>query len=399
MSTITQASKEWATRPADERFANLDDLYAKAQADCEGSTTRTVSLRALRVTTDFNAADTATPVDKLGGLRFALGDTEVQPTAHAFEQVCRIVSAPPAYLQTLPAPIAADALRHNLFTHLSENGERGYSALLTKNDDGSTKMRAITSTGYTRVWDAEAVSSCRSIGGGWRVPPARPVDPNSKSARVATADDVLSAESFGLSVKEGDMIDHAGLYRGDRDFFMFMVNPERNFDDGAGNAISRAFMFWGSEVGARSIGFRACGYKHVCGNHILWDAQDILNVRRIHRGVNVRSVFEEIKSFLQTYTDSSTSRETVMIAAARLKDIAATRDEVIEKVASLANANKKLAIDAFNKAEETYSVHRASPRSFWGMVEGLTYISQRESNADRRVLIDGVAGKLLAMAA
>lgn len=387
---ITQASHEWATRPFDERHASLPAMHAVALEDRVNSTLATVKIANVKVGAETIGAGKA-------AVRFAIGDQIVNPTAHAFEQFCRLVGAPPGYLQSLPAGLAVDNLKHGQ-TETCRTNSRDYSALLTERD-GETVMRAITSTDYVqaRVWDEESVRVLMDIGGGWRLPPARPTDYNSPTIRQATEADILAMGDFGLSVNVGDLIDNAGAYRGDRDFFTFLVNPERNFDDGNGNPISRAIMFWGSEVGARSIGFRACGFKHVCGNHILWDAQDILHVRQIHRGANVRKVFEDIKKFLATYTDSSTSREEVMIAAARTKKIADSKEDVIKRVAGITHSNKKIATDAYDRAEQTYDVHRAFPGSFWGMVEGLTYIAQREPNADKRVAIDSIGGKLLAM--
>lgn len=390
MATITQASKECVSRPADERFPSLTAMREAAGRERALSTVQYTTLRGLGVSAVAN---------EKGGqdVRIEVGGTPVAPTSHAFEQVCRLVGAPPSYISTLPAPLAVDCLREGIDEQVRTGNGRDYAALLT-NKDGGVQMRALTSANYpkARIWDEEAIRVAEDIGGAWRLPPARPF--GGGPTRVATEADVLDANSdFGLSVKVGDLIADAGAYRGDRDFFLFMVNPERNFDDGAGNAISRSFMFWGSEVGARSIGFRASAFKHVCGNHILWEAQDVLNIRRVHRGVNVRSVFEEIKAFLAVYTDSSTDRETIRIAAARAKMVANTKEEVIERVAGVVYSNKKLATEAFALAEEYYDVHKSDPKSFWGMVEGLTYLSQREANADRRVAIDGIGGKLLAM--
>ena len=52
MSTLTQASKQWSTRPAEERFTSLDAMAAHFQAQRAISRAAVVSSRHLRAVPD-----------------------------------------------------------------------------------------------------------------------------------------------------------------------------------------------------------------------------------------------------------------------------------------------------------------------------------------------------------
>lgn len=391
----TSAHRQWATRPADERFPSVTALHDIVSDEAARSHEETVNLKGMLVTTSSgtpNVADIrfdpAAPGKR--GVEVTLSDGKSYGlTPFAFEQLSRIAGAPPSYLTERSPDLAVQCLREGLSDVIAEAPNRGYQFLITDN-----VIRGITSKGYCRIWDHEVTEQARDIGDGWVVPPGRPAVSNQK-VRPATEEDVLKGGKFGLSINIGDMIGDAGVYRGDRDLFILMVNPDRNFDDGAGNAISRAVMFWNSEVGYKSIGFKALGFKHVCGNHILWGTKDVLNIRRIHRGDGTRRVFEDLKGFLKIYADGSTTREQVMIAAARTKLVAETREDVVKKVGAMAFSSQKIALDAMLLAEQHYDTHRSDPKSFWGMVEGLTYLSQRQPNADTRLNIEKIGGKLM----
>lgn len=390
------AHRQWANRPADERYPSVEALHAVVASEAERSVEEGASIRGMFVIPAGgipNVADVkfdpAAPGKRGVEVSFAGGKT-YGLTPFAFEQLSRIAGAPPGYLSERSPELAVECIREGLRDVVAEAPNRGYQFLVTDN-----VIRGITSKGYCRIWDHEVTKEARDLGDGWVVPPGRPAVSNQK-VRPATEDDVLKSGAFGLSINVGDMIGDSGVYRGDRDLFILKVNPERNFDDGAGNPISRAVMFWNSEVGYKSIGFKALGFKHVCGNHILWGTSDVLNVRRIHRGNGTRKVFEDLKAFLKVYADSSTTREEVMIAAARTKLIAETREDVVKKVGAMAFSSQKIATDAMLLAEQHYDTHRADPKSFWGMVEGLTYLSQRQPNADTRLDVEKIGGKLMA---
>lgn len=94
-----RVSSEWFSRPADERFLSLSDLFASVNGRAERSRTRTVESAAVRVEASRDDAE-----------RLALilpgSDAPVAPTHWSFGQLASLVGAPGSYLRQLPAPLA-----------------------------------------------------------------------------------------------------------------------------------------------------------------------------------------------------------------------------------------------------------------------------------------------------
>ena len=169
---------------------------------------------------------------------------------------------------------------------------------------------------------------------GWRVPPARPAQGDDPQARPATASDVLDDREGGggLSINLGDMIAPAGLYASDRDMFVFMVNEKNPIEDGRGNRLSRGFFCWNSEVGDKSFGLMMFLYAHVCGNHIVWGADDVREVRIRHVGSANRRAWWEIRRTLSEAVDRSAEEEEGRIRTAQSYRIAGTKEELLDTI-------------------------------------------------------------------
>src|SRR6476469_4772957 len=133
------AHREWACRPPDERYASVHALYDAARARrlrTEECTIETVALRTEAVASDALALRDSS-------------DRQAALTNWSFEQLAGIAGAPPKYLRTLPAPIAADAINYGLHRQRREQHQ-----LLLDRDDPWT-VHAITSPRYARVHHAE----------------------------------------------------------------------------------------------------------------------------------------------------------------------------------------------------------------------------------------------------
>jgi hypothetical protein len=110
---VGRVSSEWLSRPADERYLSLTDLYCAVKARAERSRARTLDSREMRVEASRNNPD-----------RLALvlpGEPElVAPTHWSFGQLSQLVGAPAGYLRQLPAPIAGINLQYGLTHHRTE---------------------------------------------------------------------------------------------------------------------------------------------------------------------------------------------------------------------------------------------------------------------------------------
>jgi hypothetical protein len=110
MTTLTQAHRQWASRPADERFTSLTDLQAFAALSRQTSRSKVVSTREIELIPD--------DVDHKGLLIGARDGTQAAPTHWSFGQLCSLAStpSPASYFRDsgLPTPIIADCLNYNL---------------------------------------------------------------------------------------------------------------------------------------------------------------------------------------------------------------------------------------------------------------------------------------------
>lgn len=385
MSTnLYEASNQWAQRPSDERFWTVDELLAATQ-----------SYRA-SATVSNNVPWSTLHVEMCSGSEpMLVGRTGKAAllTHHGFEQVCQHASAPAGYLRTLQPQTACTALNETL--HAQANGRQA-QVLFHKRNDGQYLVRALTSPKYTRVWDCEVADRLGNmVAQGWRVPPARPASSDSR-ARPATAADIsMRGGHSGLSVKVGDMIAPAGLYASDHDLFCFLVNEARTIELPGGRTLARGFFVSNSEVGDRALKLTTFLYDYVCGNHIVWGAEDVREARFVHMGDSLDQRWRIEASRMVKYIDQDTGAERERLEHVFETIIGASKDDVLDKlfaVRSLGIPRKTL--DAAYVAAET---NNERPTTQFGMVCGLTRVSQDTQYADERVRLDAAAGRLMTM--
>ena len=162
-TNVDRVSSEWFSRPDDERFLSLDDLFASVKGRAERSRTRTVESAAIRVEAHRDDPEKLDLV--LPG-----ADEPIAPTHWSFGQISSLVGAPAAYLRQLPAPLAGINLQYGLTNHRAEQIKTMEVAR------GRTELRAVTGPDYGRIYDHELVSAVQRIAGNgigdtrWKVP-------------------------------------------------------------------------------------------------------------------------------------------------------------------------------------------------------------------------------------
>jgi len=124
-----RVSSEWFSRPDDERYLSLSDLYASVCVRTERATARTVESRAVRVEARRDDAEQL-------ALIVPGRDRPIAPTHWSFGQLCSLVGAPAGYLRDLPAPLAGINLQHGLLSH------RGELVKTLEAEDGRVVMAA-----------------------------------------------------------------------------------------------------------------------------------------------------------------------------------------------------------------------------------------------------------------
>lgn len=394
------ANGQWASRPADERFWSLADAHAACKTYADTAEEREVDFGA-----EVMVADGDNLLLTLDGGR---GEKTAALTNWGFSQVARLAGAPAEYLRKLPADLAARCVEAGLDNHFA--GRDGMTCKALVHAGGTPVLRAMTSEKYTRFWNHEVFDRLLGLeAGGWRVPPARPARGDDPRARPATESDVLGRKTAGggLAVSVGDPIAPAGVYASDHDMFAFLVNEEYRIDDGSDGGLSRGFFVQNSEVGASALRVTFFHYRHVCGNHIVWDASNVIEVAVRHVGDVAGRFHVELAASVGKMLAASAADETARVRRARSLELGATKDEVLDAVFKAVAGGRRAGLPSglnFKQLAAAYDVadlHAdtdGSPRTVWGYANGLTRMSQQTGYADDRNFLDRAAAGVLALA-
>ena len=386
---LFKASRQWKERPADERFWSVSELYDICKASADASVTSSVRYGDLRA----EAQD---------GEIVLLGKENVpaKVSNYAFGQLAARVKAPAEYLRRLPTTLAVQNLNHGL----KEQRDPSDVAKLLLHKNGGFLARCLTGQHYQRIWNYEIASSLKALESkGWRTPPARPAGIAGERTRVATEADCIRGGKLGLSIQPGAIIAPAGVYAGDRDCFVFLVDDEHCIENSlpGGVPLARGFFCWNSEVGDKTFGVMTFLYESVCGNHIVWGAQGVKEFKIRHVGRARSMAFRGLEVQLREYANSSISEEQGRIERSQQFQIAGTKEETLAELLKFSQ-KKKLSLTEGN-FEEAYVIAEqtpryGNPRTPWAITQGLTEISQRAEHMDRRVRMDRDAGRIPEMA-
>ena len=283
---LFKASRQWSTRPADERFASLEVLDEACYSYFQQAAIAKAPWSSLQVEPDGEEVI----------LRGSTGESS-RLTHWSFGQVAQRAGAPAAYLRELPAELAAPCLRHGLARHAD-----GTAALMFHRNGGLV-LRSALSPSYTRIWNYEITGRLADLvqrEPEWTVPPAMGSHPS-------------------------------GLYASDHDMFAFLVNESRRIEDGTDGGLARGFFVWNSEVGDAAFGIMTFLYRYVCGNHIVWGAKDVREVRIRHVGRADEKAFRQLTVDLKVYADRSASDDEAQIERAKTFELGENKDAVLDR--------------------------------------------------------------------
>jgi hypothetical protein len=282
---VSRVSSEWFSRPPDERFLSLSELFAAVRHRTERSRTRTVESAAIRV--EAHREDAERLMLMLPG-----ADTPIEPTHWSFGQLASLVGAPAAYLRQLPAPLAGINLQYGLMSNRAEQVKT------LEIEDGRVELRAVTGPDYGRIYDHELVEAVQRIAGNgtgdtrWKVPGVLDWSTGVYHPRVDITQDTTT------------------LYASDRDVFIFLVddlNPIEagRLPDGSPDLYFRGFYCWNSEVGAKTLGMASFYLRAVCQNRNLWGVEDFEEITIRHSKYAASRFAHEAAPALTRFADSS----------------------------------------------------------------------------------------------
>lgn len=386
MSTPPQlnaAHRQWATRPADQRFWHLKDMHEFVHTVKERSTETRTGLDALRVA--------HTPNDDLVLTR---GNGRLAFTNWSFRQLCLKVGAPSGYLTNLPASLAASCLNESIMAEAKRDTN---AVKLLYYQNGCARLRALTGPDYGRIWNSDVTSRLirMSEEHGWRTPPTRTGGAEGEESRPATAADCMGA-SF---IRPGDMISPGGLYASDRDMFAFLVDAYNPINDGTPDGLWRGFFAQNSEVGDCSWILTFFLFRGTCGNHIIHGGNLLREIRIRHVGGANDRAMRSLRAELTEYVNRAGSEDEKIIVQAKNLILGADKDEVLDRLFGLKIATRQILGAAWDRAIETATVDEdGSPDTAWGYTQALTRYSQTLPWMDRRTDLDRAAGRVLALA-
>ncbi|RVD31490.1 DUF932 domain-containing protein [Mesorhizobium sp. M4B.F.Ca.ET.017.02.2.1] len=367
---IGRVSSEWFSRPADERYLSLSELFEAVQTRTERSRTRTVESAAIRVEASRNDAERLTLV--LPG-----SDIPIAPTHWSFGQLASLVGAPAAYLRQLPAPLAGINLQYGLTSHRSEQ----VKAL--EIEDGRVELRAVTGPDYGRIFDRELVAAVQRIAGNgtgdtrWKVP------------------GVLDWSTSIYNPRADITKDTTTLYASDRDVFLFLVDDLNPIEagrlrDGSPDLYFRGFYCWNSEVGAKTLGIASFYLRAVCQNRNLWGVEEFEEITIRHSKYAASRFAREAAPALARFANSSPMPFINGIKAARERIVACTDDD----------RGDFLRKRGFSKAEATRIIETVlteegrKPESVFDFVQGITAVARNKTHQDARLDLEARAKKL-----
>jgi hypothetical protein len=307
---IGRVSSEWFSRPSDERYLSLSDLFASVRKRTARSQTQTVETAAIRVEASRDDAERLSLI--LPG-----SDRPIAPTHWSFGQLANLVGAPATYLRGLPASLAGINLQYGLTSHRAEQIKT------LEIDDGRVELRAVTGPDYGRIYDQELVSAVQRIAGNgtgdtrWKVPGVLDWSTGIYNPNVSVTEDTTT------------------LYASDRDVFLFLVddlNPIEagRLPDGSPDLFFRGFYCWNSEVGAKTLGIASFYLRAVCQNRNLWGVEDFEEITIRHSKYASSRFAHEAAPALTRFVNSSPLPFINGVKAARERIVARNDDDRME---------------------------------------------------------------------
>ena len=340
-TNLTRASRELFRRSPDESFGSLDSLIQHCEIEKESS-------RELWIPPDELAAEAVDPLN----LRLKGGDgAELAMNEWSFSQLCRLCGVHKGTVNRLKPDTASRIFRETI-----PGSGKPLQVLAT-----DTQTRAIHGASYTRMSNADLLQVVRDEADQFKPPPT--------------------------GITGG-----TGLYCGEQDMFCFLIDPN-GWVDIEGEQFAPGFFIWNSEVGRRSLGMQSFWCQRVCGNHIVWDAIEVVDYSRKHTA-NVGEALDHIRTMIQALVSKRDERRDAFANAigTAMTSRIGSAEEAIAEVTRL-GIPKAMAEEAITMASTLGEL------TVFGVFDAVTRLNQQSSYAGDRAELDSKAARLLSLAA
>lgn len=359
MKNLMTANRQWASRPADQRFQSIDDLAVAVSNRRNRSRAADIPLKSIEALSVMDGV--------LATIVLNHGIKQVEPSHWAFGQLCASIGAPASYMRSLPISLAVENINHGLHVHGADQGERKFMTIL---DDGGglNTLQACTSTTYGRIWDADVVSAVQRL--------------NERSGNK-----FYNPKAYDIAT--GKPV-HSGLYASDRDVFIFMIDGGSLLDVGPRAQLNRGFIVGNSEVGSKTFWLTTFLFNVVCGNHIIWGAREIKELSIRHTSGGPARFDREALPTLLRYVDSSAVLEIATVK--RAQDYLLPAGDLLP---DWIQRNGKFSKGEIREAVEAARLEEGDCSTLWQLVQGFTASARSIEFMDARVDLEMRAGALL----
>lgn len=365
-------SKQWISRPHDQRFLSLAELRSHVAFRREACTETRITTKGLEI-----IAPEPQTIEDTHKLTVGTPDgRELAPTNWSFGQLAGLAKAPGGYLRQLPSQIVADALAYGLRYNRQAEEVKTY--------DYSGQLLAATGPDYGRIFDVEVVEAVQQIAGNgtgderWKVP------------------GVLDWRTHVYDPNVPVTKDTTTLFASDRDVFVFLVDDRHPIEvgklpDGSPDLMFRGFYISNSEVGSGSLKLAAFYLRAICCNRIMWGVENFQELTMRHSKYAPARFIEEARPALASFAEGSELRLRDAVEKAKEAVVAREKDEALEFL-SARGFSRKRAVDIF----ETHEREEGRPiRSAWDAAQGITAFARSIPNNDDRLTVELEARKVL----
>lgn len=337
MAHLMKASNELFKRRPDERFNSFGDLFANCKRRREESEEHWC--RSLL----FDSAP-----GEHSSLSMTIDDTSFKLNEWSFSQLCRLGGVSKDTLNKLSPGTASLAMRETL--------PRLRKPFQVYASDETA--RAVHGTAYTRLYDEEVLTVLNEFQDEFAPPPR-------------------------------GMNGGTGLYAGEQDMFCFLID-ETSRVEVRGESFAPGMFVWNSEVGKRSVGISTFWYQHVCQNHIVWDAIDVVELTRKHT-TNVHRSLDEIRRAID---------QLISVRDERKDAFATTVDKAMDLriAADTEEASTVLRREGIRPDIIRRVLSEGADLTVFGVVDAITRLARDVPNAGDRLVLDSKAASLLASA-
>lgn len=368
----TTVSRQWISRPADQKFLSLSDMMHSVSARADRSRETRVGTNKIEI-----IAPEPTSIEDTHDLFLGMpGGSVISPTHWSFGQLCGLAKAPAGHYRTLPSQIAADALQYGL----RYNREAEQIKLFTSGES----LLAATGPDYGRIYDREVIKAVQQVAGNgigdarWKIP------------------GVLDWRTNIYDPKAPITLDTTTLFASDRDVFIFLVDDMNPIEvgklpSGDPDLMFRGFYISNSEVGSGSLRLAAFYLRAVCANRILWGVEGFEEITMRHSKGAPSRFIEQARPALRSFADGSSQRLIEGVEKAKAAKIASDQDDALNFLAGRGFSRKR-SIDIYEAVER----EEGRPmRTVWDAAQGITAVARNEANTDARIEMETQARRIL----